>query len=260
MDTNNNKLMSQIYKQDYVSGGLLGVINQPTIGSTGVPANAIVKSTTGVLYINEQDSRTVGPSTVFSTANGWAQAAATSDVDDVVVEGNRLKLDEDGTSIGNGVALAQGTSDNDIVATKGYVDAHPGEANVQSDWSQSTNSAPDFIENKPDITVESGVTVLNGATRFENASGDQVLSVGSGGDIHIGDGTDTFMLIEKSNERVYYNGQNTGTLATSDDNEIMNAGGLEIGATSIGHVDHPNTASEDAQIILGYDNRVISRG
>ena len=36
-------------------------------------------------------------------------------------------------------------------------------------------------------------------------------------------------------------------------------GGLEIGATSIGHADHPGTATEDAQIILGYDGRVISR-
>ena len=107
------------------------------------------------------------------------------------------------------------------------------------------------IDNGGALNVSTDLNVKNGTN-------DRAINVGT--DVHFTKGDVSYLQGDTSAKKVYYDKDNTsGGVDTTDDNEIMNAGGLEVGATSIGHTDHPGTATEDAQIILGYDGRVISR-
>ena len=112
-----------------------------------------------------------------------------------------------------------------------------------------------------DVNVD-GVTTLTGRTAIQRDGGENILTTGAtSGDIHVydenGNQVSTF---DAQTGQLYANpNHNASTADTSSDSKVMRAGGLEVGATSVGHVDHPNTASEDAQIILGYEGTVISR-
>ena len=101
------------------------------------------------------------------------------------------------------------------------------------------------LEVTGDIEANTGT---DGSTRSFNA----------GTDVHFTEGTVSYLQGDTSAKKVYYDKDNTsGGVTTSDDNEIMNAGGLEIGATSVGHAQFSGN-QEEAIVELGYDGRVIS--
>ena len=187
-------------------------------------------------------SLTTQQQTDFRAAIGAGTGSSGSDVDDLAITGSTLQVTENGTPTGTGIRVEASVMDEDgrLVSSKAVFDGLADKL----DKSGGTITG--------DLNVNGDLEVGTGATRG--------LNVGTNGDFHLTMGTVSYVQGDQDQKKLYYDKDNTsGGVDTSDDNEVMNAGGLEIGATSIGHTDHPDGASEDAQIILGYDERVISR-
>ena len=111
------------------------------------------------------------------------------------------------------------------------------------------------------ITQPSGTTLdVRGSFDLEDNSGDKTLDFsGTSGDIHIEEGGNVKTLYDKSAGQWYSDPTNTsGNLPTSDANKLVRAGGLQIGAISVGHADFTGNL-EEALIEVAYDGTVTSQ-
>ena len=261
--------MSIIYKQKYISGDVQTRYEQQLeTGSIIVGEGAVVRqfaSPNAFAWNISGQEQTVLDTEAFTDTLVWyisGSGTGSSNVDDLVIDGNsRLRVDEDGTLVGTGIEVAQGSTDNKILASKGYVDSHPGEANVQADWAVTDDTASTYIANKPNITTDANTIVMNGEVDF-GVGTSRTLNIGHTGDIHFTDGSDVKMFFDMSTGMIYYDHSNTLTLTTSTNNELATRGSfnnLEIGATTFGHVDHPGDATEEAVIAIGYGGTVLYR-
>ena len=116
------------------------------------------------------------------------------------------------------------------------------------------------------ITQPSGTVLdVRGSFDLEDNNGRKALDFsGTSGDIHLEDyntttnESNTKVLFDRSSGQLYMNPTSTTlNLPTSDDNKVMRAGGLAIGATSVGHADHSDN-NEEAIIEIGYENVEVS--
>tara|TARA_B100001094_G_scaffold37216_2_gene31440 strand:- start:5497 stop:6993 length:1497 start_codon:yes stop_codon:yes gene_type:complete len=88
-----------------------------------------------------------------------------------------------GTTVGLVPTSTSGETTKFLRSDGTWVDS-PGEANVQSDWQQSTTSADDYIKNKPTlVTTLNGLTDVNtaGATTDKILKYDSTANAGAGG-------------------------------------------------------------------------------
>ena len=249
--------MSQIYKQEYISGGLLGVIDQPTSGSTGIPANALVLSTDDKVYKNDGSFRQITSTEAFTSqwtlvidasakadtdlSNvdsdltddeklairnkiGAGTGGGSSHVDGLLITGNQLRVSEDGSAVGTGVTVdTRAVEDStNLITSDGVFDSVATRVAL-------TPSAKQTID---------GETAFQGSTDFETNSGQKIIDIsGSEGDIHfVGDGAtenDKF-LFDRSTGKVHYDdANNVSTLTGTDANEIATIGDLSTLADEI---------------------------
>ena len=237
-------------------------------------SNPIVENTNvGTVTFNFVD----GTSTTISVGG----SGSGSGVDGIVVTGTNLAVDANGSPITSTVVpIAQGNIENDILASKGYVDSQVtggGTLDITVDsgvvridrngtlvgtgitLEQTATDAADSLTSSAGVFKKfdkAGGTVT-GDLDVKNGVNDRSLNVGT--DVHFTQGLVSYLQGDTSGKKVYYDKDNTsGGVDTSDDNEIMNAGGLEIGAVSVGHSTFTGN-DEEAIIELGYDGRVISQ-
>ena len=113
------------------------VTDEPT-ANTPLAANdrdiAIYVGTDQSLIGNNYVATNVTDSTTTWTLRGNTRGPAgsgESDVDGIVITGTDLAVDEGGTPLTTSVVpIAQGNTDNDTLASKGYVDTHSGGSNA----------------------------------------------------------------------------------------------------------------------------------
>ena len=249
--------MSQIYKQDYISGGLLGVIDQPTSGSTGIPANALVLSTDNRVYKNDGSFRTITSTEDFSsqwtlaidatskadtdlsnvdsdlsdaeklairTKIGAGTGGGSSHVDGLRVDSGQLRLTEDGVVTGTGVTVdSRSIEDSDNLITSGGV-------------FDSIATRVALIPSAKQ-TVD-GETAFQGSTDFETNGGQKIIDIsGSTGDVHfVGDGAtenDKAVYIRSTGKLHYDPTNSTSSLTGTDANEIAVKGELSTLADEI---------------------------
>ena len=120
---------------------LTDVLTDGTDGSSTVAiyatstngANQTYVPTAATTFVNFYEYTGTTPTlpvvATFVDLKGTA-GTGTSDVDGIKIEGATLSLDEDGTAVGITVPIAQGTTNNDTLASQGYVDTHSGSSNA----------------------------------------------------------------------------------------------------------------------------------
>ena len=120
---------------------LTDVLTDGTDGSSTVAiyatstngANQTYVPTAATTFVNFYEYTGTTPTlpvvATFVDLKGTA-GTGTSDVDGIKIEGTTLSLDEAGTAVGITVPIAQGTTNNDTLASQGYVDTHSGSSNA----------------------------------------------------------------------------------------------------------------------------------
>ena len=105
-----------------------------TSGDIHIEDNGDIKlyfdKSSGKVFYDDTNTGTLSTATVNELATqGDISSHGTSNVDDVVIDAGRIKIDEGGTPTGTGIELATGTADNDKITTQGYVDDNSGDVN-----------------------------------------------------------------------------------------------------------------------------------
>ena len=139
--------------------------------------------------------------------------SGSSNVDGVIVNGTDLAVSESGTAVTTHVVpIAQGTTDNNTLVSKGYVDEHTG-----------TTGNVKLTPGANQMITQASGTVLDIRGSFDledNAGGKSFDFSGTSGDIHIEDNGDIKLYFDKSSGKVFYDDANTGTLSTATANEL----------------------------------------
>ena len=231
-------------KQDNITGDSES-ITIPQHGST--PSIVFVKANTNLS--NVDSTLTDQEKADFRAKIGAGTGSSGSDVDDLAITGSTLQVTENGTPTGTGIRVEASVMDEDgrLVSSKAVFDGLADKVDLSPTGSQT-------------ITTASGsVLTIQGSVDFDDNDGDKIIDIsGTSGDIHIEDDGNVKTLYDKSAGQWYADPTNTsGNLSTSDDNKLMRAGGLAIGAISVGHADFSGN-NEEAIIELGYENTVIS--
>ena len=161
--------------------GLINVI--PDWDHTGVPAT--YDPSTENLWVaeyiwNPADAGETEVLNPFKETGPQGPGSGSSDVDGIKVEGTTLSLDEAGTAVGITVPIAQGTADNDTLASQGYVDDGLGD---KEDTISATNRVDaEFVGTGAITNAEfntlDGVTssIQTQFTGKVNVDGDQVIN------------------------------------------------------------------------------------
>ena len=259
------------------AGQYVKVVNQTTgMGQTGVPEGDI----TGLPTIN--GSTDLG--TIITDLDSRGGGAA----DVAVQSGSVVLVDSNGTAIANGFNILNSVTQGSAVPVRS--DALFTEFGTKLDTdltnvaSLTTQQQSDFrtaigagtgtgvgdVLLNPTVSqtiIQPSGTVLDvrGSFDLEDNNGRKALDFsGTSGDIHLEDyntttnESNTKVLFDRSSGQLYMNPTSaTLNLPTSDDNKIMRAGGLAIGATSVGHADHSDN-NEEAIIEIGYENVEVS--
>ena len=149
----------------------------------------------------------------FKETGPQGPGSGSSNVDGVVVNGTDLAVSESGTAVtAHVVPIAQGTTDNDTLVSKGYVDEHTG-----------TTGNVKLTPGANQTIIQATGTVLDVRGSFDledNAGGKSLDFSGTSGDIHIEDNGDVKLYFDKSSGKVFYDDANTGTLSTATANEL----------------------------------------
>ena len=161
----------------------------------------------------------------FKETGPQGPGSGSSNVDGVVVNGTDLAVSESGTAVTTHVVpIAQGTTDNDTLASKGYVDEHTG-----------TTGNVKLTPGANQMITQASGTVLDVRGSFDledNAGGKSFDFSGTSGDIHIEDNGDIKLYFDKSSGKVFYDDANTGTLSTATVNELATQGDISSHGTS----------------------------
>ena len=267
-----------------------GQTGVPGSDITGLSTNGNTDLST---ILNDLDSRDVGVADVkvqsqdivlingngaevgtgFRLLNAVTAGQATPVQSDALFTEFGTKLDTDLTNVASlttqqqsdfrtaiGAGTGHGGSNITVSATAGVTDT---DTNVTYDADDKVDLSPTANQR---ITQPSGTVLdVRGSFDLETNSGEKALDFsGTSGDIHLEDfntttnESNTKVLFDRSSGQLYMNPTSTTlNLPTSDDNKVMRAGGLAIGATSVGHADHSDN-NEEAIIEIGYENVEVS--
>ena len=267
-----------------------GQTGVPGSDITGLSTNGNTDLST---ILNDLDSRDVGVADIrvqsqdvvlingngaevgtgFRLLNAVTAGQATPVQSDALFTEFGTKLDTDLTNVASlttqqqtdfrtaiGAGTGHGGSNITVSATAGVTDT---DTNVTYDADDKVDLSPTANQR---ITQPSGTVLdVRGSFDLETNSGEKALDFsGTSGDIHLEDfntttnESNTKVLFDRSSGQLYMNPTSTTlNLPTSDDNKVMRAGGLAIGATSVGHADHSDN-NEEAIIEIGYENVEVS--
>ena len=208
------------------AGGLINII--PDWDHDGVPAT--YDPSTENLWVaeyiwdpaDEDETELLHP---IKVTGPQGPGSGSSNVDGVVVNGTDLAVSESGTAVtAHVVPIAQGTTDNDTLVSKGYVDEHTG-----------TTGNVKLTPGANQMITQASGTVLDIRGSFDledNAGGKSFDFSGTSGDIHIEDNGDIKLYFDKSSGKVFYDDANTGTLSTATVNELATQGDISSHGTS----------------------------
>ena len=153
---------------------------------------------------------------------------------------------------------AVNTQDNPV-ATTAYVLNQAGVPH--------TNLSSGVVPYSDGVNFQPSALTYDGSTTFVNSAlnvgidASRGLHVGANGDVALTKGDDIKGLFDQSEGILYLDPDNTGAFTgkTTNNNKVVRAGSLEIGATTFGHADHPGGAQEEAIIAIAVNGEVEYR-
>ena len=225
------------------------VIAGDTLGNFQVTAGQLT------FDITEGDG-TVAPQGPFAVSGISSGDAITIYSTSVLYEQDHIVANVDSNGILSIYQWGDGTAASNVPLTdvrwRKLLDTSEYQSNLGIDPADIREDSDGNISLNTDLVLED-----NHAIDFEDSSNAVAASIGHS------DSNDGLQIqAVATDENIFIIPNGTGKVYNSatanDNNELMDAGGLEIGATSVGHTDHSDNQQE-ALIELGYDGTVISQ-
>ena len=173
---------------------------------------------------NDLDINTLNTDANPVATTAYVNSRGNSNADDLVIVGNRLRIDEDGTPVGDGIVVDSRVVENstNLISSGGVFDSLDARVAL-------TPSSKQTID---------GETAFQGSTDFETNNGQKIIDIsGSTGDVHfVGDGAtenDKAVYIRSTGKLHYDPTNSTSSLTGTDANEIAVKGELSTLADEI---------------------------